>query len=448
MKTNNRLNALILSVGGTSEPLITCIKELKPDCVYFLHSKGTLKIAKEVLKKTKFNGEVLYKEIVNPESLEESYFKAHHAIKELKHNNFEVVMDFTGGTKPMVSGLVLAAVGENIEYSYVGTFSENGRDKNGLGIVKNGFEKIKKQKNPLDLYAVNEFERGKEFFNNYQFQAARRNLKTAESKLTEPFLKKLSSLYIKIIDIYDSWDKFNIKLTCDNSQINLDKFLKDLLNLIYEDKAVVTSFEKDHNGFLSQLKNNQMFLERKISQKNNLNNDNIYFYLPDLLNNAYRRIKEGKYDDAVARLYRVMELVAQLKLNKLGIVDNDSIRNFKFDINKNSFKNYASENYQDILTKLNIKNFTSSKSTFTLAMYNDFNMLRYLNDEIGNYYIKDNKVQRELEKRNNSVLAHGLRPINKINAIKLYDYSVNYAKLLCSDVEVYMKLGSFPKFQI
>jgi CRISPR-associated protein (TIGR02710 family) len=191
-----------------------------------------------------------------------------------------------------------------------------------------------------------------------------------------------------------------------------------------------------------------MFLERKISQKNNLNNDNIYFYLPDLLNNAYRRIKEGKYDDAVARLYRVMELVAQLKLNKLGIVDNDSIRNFKFDINKNSFKNYASENYQDILTKLNIKNFTSSKSTFTLAMYNDFNMLRYLNDEIGNYYIKDNKVQRELEKRNNSVLAHGLRPINKINAIKLYDYSVNYAKLLCSDVEVYMKLGSFPKFQI
>ena len=45
---------------------------------------------------------------------------------------------------------------------------------------------------------------------------------------------------------------------------------------------------------------------------------------------------------------------------------------------------------------------------------------RYLNDDLGQYYIKDSKVRKELEKRNSSVLAHGLRPVSKMNALKLY----------------------------
>lgn len=43
------------------------------------------------------------------------------------------------------------------------------------------------------------------------------------------------------------------------------------------------------------------------------------FLLADLLVNAERRATEGKYDDAVARLYRAVELIAQLLLSKRGI---------------------------------------------------------------------------------------------------------------------------------
>lgn len=449
MKEENKLNALILSVGGTYEPLVTCMKEFKPDCVYFLHSKDTLKVTKDVIKKSNFKGETRYKEIHNPESLEESFFKARLVIRELKHDNFRVLMDFTGGTKPMVAGLVLAAVGENIEYSYVGTSSKEGRDKGGLGIVKDGFEEIKKQKDPFDLYAVVEFNRGKEFFNNYQFQAARENLKQAKSKLEEPSLKKMSAFYIEIINIYDAWDKFNIELVNeDKSTIYLNKCLKNLLNVNFGEEYIIEDFKKYNPQFLDQMKSNQIFLENKISTKNNPNKNSIYFYLPDLLNNAYRRIEEGKYDDAVARLYRIMELVAQLKLNKLGLVDKEVIKSLKFDINKEAFKNTVPDDYQEILTKLNINNFDNPKSTFTLSMYNDFNMLRYLNDDLGQYYIKDSKVRKELEKRNSSVLAHGLRPVSKMNALKLYDYSLNYARLLCPNIEKYMKMSQFPKFKL
>ena len=80
----------------------------------------------------------------------------------------EITIDFTGGTKPMTAGLVLASTGDkytdSYNYSYVGSkMSENAevRNKDGVGIVISGHEQIKPQKDPYDTYAVLEFNRGK-----------------------------------------------------------------------------------------------------------------------------------------------------------------------------------------------------------------------------------------------------------------------------------------------
>ena len=57
--------------------------------------------------------------------------------------------------------------------------------------------------------------------------------------------------------------------------------------------------------------------------------------MADLLNNAQRRIDEGKYDDAVARLYRANELIAQITLTKFGVIDNallDEEKVFKINV--------------------------------------------------------------------------------------------------------------------
>ena len=72
--------------------------------------------------------------------------------------------------------------------------------------------------------------------------------------------------------------------------------------------------------FLAQINENLEFLKLKIS-KRGIKTGDVKYYLPDLLNNAYRRIEEGKYDDAVARLYRSIELTAQLGLVNEGVVD-------------------------------------------------------------------------------------------------------------------------------
>ena len=59
-----------------------------------------------------------------------------------------VHINFTGGTKPMVAGLVLASSGSGCIYSYVGSKSMNGRAKDGAGLVLEGFESVKLQKDP------------------------------------------------------------------------------------------------------------------------------------------------------------------------------------------------------------------------------------------------------------------------------------------------------------
>ena len=70
----------------------------------------------------------------------------------------------------------------------------------------------------------------------------------------------------------------------------------------------------------------------------------IEYYLPDLLNNAYRQIEEGKIDDAIARLYRISELIAQIKLCELGLINLNTLEsNKKFKIPIKTLEDKASE---------------------------------------------------------------------------------------------------------
>ena len=48
----------------------------------------------------------------------------------------------------MVAGLVLASSGSGCIYSYVGSKSMEGRAKDGAGLVLEGFETLKVQKDP------------------------------------------------------------------------------------------------------------------------------------------------------------------------------------------------------------------------------------------------------------------------------------------------------------
>lgn len=458
---DNKKYVLILSVGGSPKPLIKSVSDANPEIVYFLHSEDSKKDADEV--KSHFKDESIeweYRLIKDHESIKDTFDTAFKLLNELDENKYFIHLDFTGGTKAMSSGLVLASTNFSKinKYTYVGSSSKDGRDKEGVGIVRDGSELIKNQFNPYEIYALKEFDKGMSFFNNYQFNAALDNFKSAEEMVNDEKGMKLAKFYQTLIYLYSAWDKFEAKVNYHNPKTDVDekillttflqKKILDVLNndeLLSEDKEV-------HEEFYAQIELNLKFLRNKISKGNRHINENIKYYLPDLINNANRRIEEGKYDDAVARLYRAMELIAQVSLNEKGVISKKHLKNnLVFYINKNAFE-FETKNKRGIVGKLGLSNnpdfMDEESSTFKLPSRKSYELLRCLDSDEARQYIADTEMSNLVNSRNDSILAHGLEPINKDLADKLYDKILLYAKLFYPDIEENMKMAEFPKFNI
>ena len=441
--------ALILTIGKATEPSIKRINKLKPDLVYFIHSTKSKENALFIIEETNIDN-YRFKLLDDHESVDDSFTKSLECINELESENYTVISDFTVGTKPMVSGLVMACVEKKCDYLYLGESDEDSRH-DGMGPVKSGREKTKNQENPFENYAINEFRSGREFFDKCQFTASFDNFSNAEKKLKYLELKQRSNIFMKIVRFYDSWDKFNDNL----DDIPLNKFLEEIiLKKISDNSGLKEYFENEIPEFYSQMKRNKLFLDKKITSKTS---KSIIYYLPDLLNNAKRRIGEGKYDDAVARLYRSMELISQIRLNQYKLLDDSQIDVDKtFFVDKQKLKNKASKEVLAEIDNWNPYGWSKTNVEFLeFDLGKNYKLLKFLSKDtkydlsnstlklVSNYY----KISSRVQKRNTSILAHGLKPLNKHEANNLYKLVLNHSKKLCKNIEKEMNLAEFPKFE-
>lgn len=439
--------ALILTIGQATEPSIKRINNLKPDLVYFIHSIKSKENALFIIEETAITN-YKFKQLSDHESVDDAFMKSLECINELK-DDYKIIGDFTVGTKPMVAGLVLACVDQECDYVYLGESDENSRHE-GMGPVKSGQEKTKDQENPYENYAINEFRSGRDFFNKYQFIAAYENFNNAEMKLKYADLKERSKIFVKIVRFYEAWDKFNDDL----DEIPLNNYLEDIiLDKIRSKENLREYFENEIPDFYNQMKRNKRFLDKKITDKTS---ESIIYYLPDLLNNAQRRISEGKYDDAVARLYRAMELISQIRLNQYNVLDKKKIDNNKsFYVDKEKLKKRLSKGNLAEVDNIHFRGWQHDNvKVLESDSGKNYKLLRIFSDEskydftdstrklVTNFY----KINPQVQKRNKSILAHGLRPLNKIESEKLFKLVLNHSKKLCSNIENEMEMAKFPKF--
>ena len=75
--------ALILTIGLATEPSIKRINSLKPEIVYFIHSKKSKENALFIIEETGITN-YLFKELDDHESVDDSFIKSRECIKELK----------------------------------------------------------------------------------------------------------------------------------------------------------------------------------------------------------------------------------------------------------------------------------------------------------------------------------------------------------------------------
>jgi hypothetical protein len=125
---------------------------------------------------------------------------------------------------------------------------------------------------------------------------------------------------------------------------------------------------------------------------------NGYETVSDLLNNAERRASQGRFDDAVARLYRATEMVAQIRL----------FREHRLDSNKLT-PNDLPENLRP-----EYEPFVHDNGKVLLGLRDSFGLLNCLDDPVGGLFeTKRNAVIGALTTRNNSIFGHGIEPVGR-----------------------------------
>jgi len=164
--------ALIVTVGGSPQPIARTIERHRPAYICWICSQKSVEQVRDVVAAVGFDAEFPRpadrKELVEDEDeIVNCYVTATravgHVLREKGIDRDGVVADITGGTKPMAAALALAAVTENIHISYVGGTL---RTKDGVGQVIDGAEVVRVGDSPWKLLAVDELRRMASRFNS------------------------------------------------------------------------------------------------------------------------------------------------------------------------------------------------------------------------------------------------------------------------------------------
>ena len=368
---------LVISVGGSADPVISSIQQMRPDEIVFVVSDGSESTTssqdslKEIL--ARIDVDAPRNQIqVPPDNLDQVFSKLDAEIARRVAHGSHVVVDYTGGTKTMTSGMVLAAAGhKNTRLQFMaGT-------RRDLKQVEPGSETPREM--PLALFGVAQvLASATTFIEKRNYSAALgilRELQKDIQKMRKSSIKPPKSWTTKLesrtkwLAILDSWDRFDHKTALQKLQAGLD---------LECDYAV--ALEED--GVFERL--NELANQTLASPE----------LLEDLWLNAKRRADLGLYDDAMGRLYRLSEATVQACLARIGI-------------------NTSDVPYDRLAPKLYEKHYNPKFPSAKLHLTEALEQLRHSDPQCKLLKVWPDKLPEWQGQRNNSILAHGFKPLDQ-----------------------------------
>lgn len=390
------MNILIATVGGSCEPIVTAIKSCTPDHVVFLCSpdSGSVKgshitvngpglvcgggrdkqpdkpsIATQAGLAT---DRMHIKYIARIDDPNDCYQTSLAVIQEIQQRwpGARIIADYTGGTKSMSLGLGAAAFDcEGVELSVVkGTRVD-------LVKVQDGTQRAGRISTDAVL-ARRQIAEVSDFLVRYDYPGLLVHLQTMSRLQHLPAdLEDQLQETLTFARGLNAWDRFDhrgaIQLLLPHSRKygNLVQFLKAVC---HSRAAMDPDWKADDVPKI------------KIHG---------YEVVQDLLLNAQRRAAQERYDDAVARLYRALELLVQVRLKLSYQIETGNV-----DTNKIPEASRAA--------------FPDKK----IGLERAYNLLLALSqdDPLSQLYAAEGKGTMDaVTKRNNSILAHGFRPVSQ-----------------------------------
>jgi len=399
------IKAIVASLGGTPDPIIKTIEDYEPDSVYFIVSaESSVQIKKdgELSKRTEhieYEHEVFG--ITDHNNLVDCYLASLRAISRAKEkfSPAEILVNYTGGTKCMAAALVLASMDGDFKHCYIG-----GRVRDAVGRVKNGYEMVFIESSPRIALGVNDLNDAMLLFNRNVIGGAEKILRRADSVIANhPEVSKQMRGLRDVVNVYLRWDGFDhvaAKRILDGCE--LDIFDVDSRKTIESDKIILYRLLERSKG------RTELCMELVL----------------DVISNAERRAEEGHYDDAIARLYRALEMIGQYRLKEKGY-DASDMKIEDEDLKK-KYERYNGEN-----------------GRIKLSLVAGFGFLHDLGDEWGRIFVEDfNGFKKHLDKRNLSIFAHGTETRSKEDYLK---FKMDIKKFIEACGAEYLEV-EFPEF--
>ena len=389
---------LIVSLGNSPEPVVNCINSLRPDRAVFICSDGTRYLVDAVLSHARIINFDPARDIVQLQQrlkrkqdtsvineldrLDLVYERARELILNLRHEEpgARLTLDYTGGTKTMAAGLAMAAVDDGrVELSI--TTSERGKDQpaiSGYSIPV-----------PVSMAAIQAYrlldQDLPQLLRRYDYAAAEQAVQRIarlpdQDSETRAMLQRLAHILVAL----DAWDRFDHLRAVEVLQGLGDRSLDE--RLLFPLKRVIAS-------------RRCLDPEAEANSWPQMRGGHGFEAVEDLLNNAERRAYQERFDDAVGRLYRAMELAAQLALKlryelETGAIDLDNLP-------------------ESLRGKYTLKQEQLGEAALKLGLRASYDLLAELQDPVGICWSnRRQKLLDALKTRNTSLFAHGFRSID------------------------------------
>jgi CRISPR-associated protein (TIGR02710 family) len=382
-------NTLICTVGGSHQPIVTAINELQPDQVIFIctdkdPATGQPGSEKQITGKgncikAKFSDENdnlpnipsqtglevgQYQVYLTPsDDLDGIYQTCLEAIQQAYSQTpkASITADYTGGTKSMSAGLAMAAMEfPNVQLQLVtGARKDLQKVHDGQYAATANSQQIRYQRQIAPYQQA---------WQRYAYAEAQAGI----SQIKPPTSIDIRGQYNQFKDLskaFAEWDNFNHLQATEILSIYAPKLPENY---------------KQYLGIVQRL-NNKDPQKREAAR------------LWDLYLNAQRRAAQGRYDDAVARVYRLIEWTAQWIL--------ESQCNIKT----------ADVAVEQIPEGVHLSQ--NKKGQWQAGLFNAWQLVSLKTQGAAAEFFKtqQDNLSNHLQIRNFSILAHGFEPVSAEN---------------------------------
>ena len=390
---------LIASVGFRPMPVILSALLLEPTRLYLLHSLDSRRFAEKIRDDEFVQNlgldpvkDILLREISLTDA-PQNYGMLQEIVRENPKTEF--VVDVSGGVKVMGVSLASAAFWLRLPVVYM-------LGKEVKGIIEPFSEELTLLKNPFVHFGSPDFRSIANLFALGEYDAAMNVCHNLRETIGDVSLLGKLEIIEEFIELYRDWDLFLHSQAKDTPQRKLGTRLRVIRGRM---RRLGLNIAKE-----KQLQDNQTFLDNLESTwKSNKRNNSEPYRLVDIFAAAQRRAKVGKYDDAIARCYRCMEMSASIAL-----LDQCQIKDTK-EPDLSFFSNYLG-------SEAKLQEAFREKASYALnhegglGLKDQMTLLTLSPDKkhqsMGNIYFSMEK-DKLMELRNRSTLAHGTIPVTK-----------------------------------